>query len=287
MSQTPVVFDVPPGQFQQQVVQRSLKTAVVVDFWAEWCAPCRALGPILEQVVGSYGGRAVLAKVNIEQDRQVAVKYGVQSIPAVKVFRDGAVVTEFVGALPAEQVRRVLDAVIPSPAAELLAEGDEFAQRQDIEGAESHYSRALEMEPENSGALLRLGTIALERGQRDEARELLGRIEENMPDYDAAQGLLTRLQFQEQQGAEGGVAESERRLAEDPDDLDARYDLACALTAEGDYERALPQFLEIVTRDRSYKDQAPKEAMVRIFSIIGPRSELADEYRKKLARVLY
>jgi putative thioredoxin len=287
MSQTPVVFDVPPGQFQQQVLQRSLETTVVVDFWAEWCAPCRALGPILEQVVESYGGRAVLAKVNIEEDRQVAVKYGIQSIPAVKVFRDGAVVTEFVGALPAEQVRRVLDSVIPSPASELLAEGDDFATQRDIEGAESRYRRALEMEPGNSGALLRLGTIALERGQRDEARELLGRIEENMPDYAAAQGLLTRLQFQEQQATEGGVAESEKRLAQDPDDLDARYELACALTAEGEYERALPEFLEVVTRDRNYRDQAAKEAMVRIFSIIGPRSELADEYRKKLARVLY
>lgn len=287
MSQMPVVYDVPPGQFQQQVIQRSFKAIVVVDFWAEWCAPCRALGPVLEEVVQSYGGRAVLAKVDIEQDRDVAVKYGIQSIPAVKVFRDGAVATEFVGALPAEQVRRVLESVIPSPAAELLEEGDAFAAQQNLEEAEARYRKALELEPGNSGALLRLGTIALEHGLRDEARKLLEQIEENMPDYSAAQGLLTRLEFQDEQEAGAGAAECERRLAEDPDDLDARYELASALTAEGDYERALAEFLEVVSRDRTYRDQAPKEAMVRIFSIIGPRSELADEYRKKLARVLY
>jgi putative thioredoxin len=287
MSQAPVVFDVSPGQFDREVVQRSLKTTVVVDFWAEWCGPCRTLGPVLEQVVQSYAGRAVLARVDIEQDRQVAVKYGIQSIPAVKVFRDGAVVTEFVGALPAEQVRRVLDSVIPSPASELLAEGDAFAAERDIDSAEARYRKALEMDPDNSGALLRLGTIALERGLKEDARDLLSRIEENMPDYAAAQGLLARLGFQEQAAAEGGTAEYEQRVKEDPEDLDARYELACALTAEGTYERALEEFLEVVTRDRNYRDQAARDAMVKIFSIIGSRSELADTYRKKLARVLY
>ncbi|MHC4481009.1 MAG: tetratricopeptide repeat protein, partial [Planctomycetota bacterium] len=129
--------------------------------------------------------------------------------------------------------------------------------------------------------------IALERGQSDEARELLSRIEEDTGEHDAALGLLARLDFAENCHARGGRAACEGRLRQGPDDLDARYDLATCLAAEGDYEGALEELLRVVSADRNHRDQAAKEAMVRIFSLIGPRSELADTYRRKLAGVLY
>lgn len=287
MTSAEVVFDVAPGRFDEQVVQASFKHAVVVDFWAEWCAPCRALTPVLERVVGSFKGRAVLAKVNIEQDGEVAARYGVQSIPNVKVFREGKVVGQFMGALPEPQVARILEAVIPSRADELIAEGDHLLQEGKPDEGEKRYQKALQDDPQHSGALIRLGRLALEAGDLDRAQEMLSRIEENAAEYDAARGLLARIEFSRTCQQKGGRAACEKRLAEDDGDLDARYDLACCLAAEGEYEPALEQFLAIFSVDKNYRDQASKDAMVRIFSLVGLRSELANTYRRKLAAVLY
>jgi len=287
MADNQVVFDIAPGQFEQQVVAASSRRPIVVDFWAEWCVPCRTLGPILERIVRSYQGRALLAKLNVDQDQQTAVRYGVHSIPAVMVFRDGRVAGEFIGALPEPEVARILAAVLPSRADELVSEGDRLLEQGRIEEAESRYRQALEQDADHAGALLRLGTDALEDGRSEEARKLLSRIEENAPEHDDAQGLLARIEFVEGCTATGGLAACERRLAQNAHDLDARYDLACCLAAEENYDRALEEFLKIVETDKNYRDQAARNAMVRIFSLIGPRTELADSYRRKLARVLY
>jgi putative thioredoxin len=280
-------IDVGPGEFDRRVVQESFQRPVVVDFWAEWCAPCRALGPVLERVVDSFGGRALLARVNIEQDQEAAVRYGVQSIPAVKVFRDGQIVTEFVGALPEPDVRRILEAVLPSPADELVAEGDERLTAGDAEAAEGLFRKALGQQADHPGATLRLASLALERGAEEEAREMLGRIDESADEHDAALALLARIEFGETCAAAGGRAACAERLAADGGDLDARHELACCLAADGDYARALEEFLAVVTADRGFRDGAAKQAMVRIFSLVGSRSELADAYRKRLASALY
>lgn len=287
MADGDMVIDVAPGEFERHVIEESHNRHVVVDFWAEWCAPCRTLGPILERVVRSYEGRAVLARVDIQRDRETAARLGIRSIPAVKVFRNGAVVGQFIGALPEPEVARILGAVLPSRADDLVAQGDRLTGEQRVEEAEAMYRKALEEEAGHSGALLRLGALALESGEADEARELLSRIEENAPVHDAALALLARIEFGETCRQKGGRAACEQRATAAPDDLDAVYDLACCLAAEGDYERALDRFLEVVSADKDDRRQAAKDAMVRIFSLIGPRSELANAYRRKLASALY
>jgi len=281
-----IVFDVPPGQFDARVVAASAKVPIVVDFWAEWCAPCRALGPILERVVASYEGRALLARVNVDKDPQVAARYGVQSIPAVKVFRGGRIVREFVGALPEGEVTRMLAGVLPSRADEFVSEGDRLTDEGCVQDAEKSYRSALEQSPEHAGALLRLGTIAAERGDAAEARELLARIEANAAEHSAAQAVRAQIEFGDRCRQKGGLAACEQRLAERASDAEARYDLACCLAAEGDYERALGEFLKVVSSDRNLRDQA-RNAMVRIFPLLGPDSELAAAYRRKLASALY
>ena len=281
------VFEVPPGQFDDLVLNASPRLTVVVDFWAEWCAPCRALSPILERVVRSYDGRAVLAKVNIEEDREVALRFGVQGIPAVKVFRAGQVVGEFIGALPEPQVARILEAAIPSPADELVADGDELLAQGSVVEATGRYEQALEQAPRHAPALLRLGTAAAEQGDAEKARELLDRIGEDAPEYEAARGMLASLEFRETCRRAGGTDACRERTRQDPDSVDARYELACCLAAEGDSEAALEEFLNVLTRDKQYRDGAAKEAMLRIFALVGPHSELANAYRRKLAAVLY
>ncbi len=287
MTPESLTFDVAPGSFEKQVLERSFEKPVVVDFWAEWCAPCRTLGPVLEKVVDSYGGRALLAKVNVDQDRETAVRYRVQGIPAVKVFRDGKVVAEFVGALPEEQVRRTIDAVVPSQADELVEKGDRLADEGNAAKAEAAYRKAIEERPDHTGALLGLGRLELEKGNVEEARDLLGRIEEHAEEHSLAQALLAGMEFAEVCAANGGRAECAKELDAGPESLEARYNHGCCLAAEGEYEDALAEFLEVVARDRNWRDQAARDAMVRIFELVGPRSDLANEYRRKLAGVLY
>jgi len=282
-----IVYDVEPGRFEQDVIQASFSRPIVVDFWAEWCAPCRALGPVLERVVQSFGGRARLARVNIERDRDVAVQFGIQSIPAVKVFRHGEVVGQFVGALAEPDVQLILSKVVPSEADEVIAEGDGLAQEGRIDDAEARYRKALDMQPGHSGALLRIATVALETGRSEEACELLGQIEEDAPEHGAAQGLLASVEFAQVCQQNGGAETCRRALDENPHSLDARYNYACCLTAEREHEAALKQFLEILSRDKGYRDGAAKEAMLRIFALVGQHGELASTYRRKLAGVLY
>ena len=286
MAQQQPAFDVPPGQFEARVVAASSKTPIVVDFWAEWCAPCRVLGPILERVVASYEGRALLAKVNVDKDPQTAARYGVQSIPAVKVFRDGRIAAEFVGALPESEVARILRAVLPSPADEPVSEGDRLLEKGRVADAEASFRKALEADPEHAGALLRLCTLAIERGDAEHAREALSRIEESAPEHGAARAALARIEFGERCRQKGGRPACEERVARNPADAEARYDLACCLASDSDYERALEEFLKVVSTDRSLREQA-RDAMVRIFALVAPDSELAGAYRRKLASALY
>lgn len=287
MSPQPTVFDVPPGQFEAQVLGAPPDVTVVVDFWAEWCAPCRALGPVLEKVVAGYGGRVVLAKVNIDQDRELAMQFGIQSIPSVKIFRAGRVVGEFMGALPEPDVARVIAAAVPSPADELVAEGDRLLQSGQVDQAAERYARALAEDEHHAGALLRLGTAAAEQGEAEKARSLLERIGEDATEYEAAQVVLARFGFEANCRRRGGEEACRKALEEQPDDLDARYDLACCLVVKGDYAGALDELLAVLSADKNHGDGAAREAVLRIFALVGTRSELANKYRRKLAAVLY
>jgi putative thioredoxin len=287
MPTAPVAFDVAPGRFDELVLAASRERAIVVDFWAEWCAPCRALGPVLQDVVASYAGRARLARVDIDQHKDVAVRYGIQGIPAVKIFYRGSVVGEFMGALPRPEVERILAAVIPSVADELVARAEELLGTRDSAAAEGLLRQALAEDATHAGALLRLGTVCVDRGHPDEARGLLSRIQENSPEHEAALALLASLEFANVCRDSGGLEDCRHRVQETPDDLDARYDLACCLAADAQYDRALEEFLGILQLDRDYRERAPQQAMLRIFTLVGPRSDLANAYRRKLAATLY
>ncbi len=287
MEQSQNVFDVAPGAFQSEVLEASAERPVVVDFWAEWCAPCRVLGPVLEEVVESYGGRAALARVNVDEHRQAAARYGVQGIPAVKVFRDGAVVGEFVGALPRSEVERALARVLPGRADELAREGRQLLASGDAEAARDRFAEALEEEANQPAALLGLARTALAAGQTERARDLLGRVSQDAAEYAVARRLLAGMEFVEACRQHGGLAACRQRVESAPEDLDARYALGCCLAAEEDYEEALKAFLGVLSRDRDYSDQAARQAVLDVFDLVGPRSELARRYRRKLAAVLY
>jgi len=287
MNRKEQIYSVSLADFEQGVIEASREVTVVVDFWAPWCAPCHALSPVLERVVSESDGKAILAKVNVDENPDLAVRFGIRGIPAVKVFQGGEVVAEFVGALPEFQVRERLSRVIPSRADELVTEGEGLAQAGSVQEARERYQQALQAEPRHPGALLRLGRLAWEDGQLDEAERLLRELPEDRDEHQEASGLLARVEFRRRCREVGGRKGCEKRLQQNGEDLDARYDLACCLADEGCYQEALDEFLKVLGADKHYGDGAAKEAMVRVFAIVGQRSSLADEYRTRLARILY
>ena len=281
------VFDVQESDFEERVIKASTECPIVVDFWASWCAPCRILGPVLERVVASFGGSVKLAKLNTEQNPGLARTWGIQGIPAVKVFRDGRVVQEFVGALPEEQVQQILRQTIPSEGDERVREGDRLEEAGQHDEAEEEYRQALAAEPRHPGASVRLAKKALATGDISTARELAGSVPEDAPEREEAAVLLARIEFHEKCAEGGGREACSARIRQDGNDLDARFGLAMCLAAEGEYREALEQLMYVIQADKSYRDNAARDTMVRIFGIIGQRSELADEYRDRLAKALY
>jgi putative thioredoxin len=255
-----MVFDVDEAQFEQGVVERSRELPVVVDFWAEWCGPCRTLSPALEAAAGKREGEVELAKVDTDRNQGLAAAFGIQGIPAVKAFRDAKVISEFTGAIPPAQVETFFDALVPSPADKLVESGDEQALR-----------KALELDARHVDAARRLGRLLLERGDTEEALQVLDGFHGDF----LAEGLAARAQLASLDG-NGAAADS------------AGLEQAFAAWDDGEHEAAL-KGLEAALReadDPERQDQIRK-VMVAIFTELGADHPLAREYRRRLAAALH
>ena len=244
------IFDVGEADFEQRVLERSREVPVVVDFWADWCGPCKQLTPVLERATSARAGKVELAKVDVERNRALQAAFGIQGIPAVKAFRDGRVAAEFTGALPPAQVERFFDALVPSEADELARSGEAADLR-----------RALELEPSHPTARRQLGKLLLRRGETAEAVQLL---EGATGDF-VADGLLARV-----------------ALAGDPP-LDSAFEA----WDRGDHAAALEQLQSILAdeADAARKDVI-RRVMVGIFTELGPDDPLAREHRRRLSAAL-
>jgi putative thioredoxin len=277
--------DVPPGGFEAAVIAESQRRPVVVDFWAPWCQPCRTLGPILERLAAQAGGAWLLAKVNVDEDPEAAARFGVQGIPAVKAFRGGELVDEFVGTLPEPEVRRWLERIVPGPADEAFAVAEARRVAGDAAGARAGLERALALAPRHAGALLALAELTLAEGHRGEAAALLERIAP--ADADRLSGRIAALRLRASAPAEG--VDALRAAAEArPDEPQPRLALARALAAAGDHAAALETLLELVRRfRRAEPGEEARRAMLELFEVVGPRSELADAFRTRLSRELF
>jgi putative thioredoxin len=279
--------------FMADVIDASYDAAVVVDFWAPWCGPCKQLGPALEKAVKEANGAVRMVKINIDENPELAQQMRIQSIPAVYAFRNGRPVDGFVGALPDSQVKQFVKRVAgpdagESPVAQALEMAKEALAQGDAAAAANLYAQILQHDPENVEAMAGAARALVALKDYEQARQVLAQVpavQQNHAEVAAARSALELAEAGEK--AAGATGEFRARLAKDPNDHEARIELASALFASGQREEAVDELLELFRRDREWNEQAARKQLVKFFEAMGPADPLTLSGRRRLSSLLF
>jgi len=286
-----LIADTTTEGFVKDVIEASRKQPVLVDFWAPWCGPCKQLTPVLEKVVRSAKGKIKLAKMNIDDHPAIPGQMGIQSIPAVIAFVNGQPVDGFMGALPESQVtafiERVLKDRIGGEEQDLLKSAEAALAAKDYAGAADLYARLLAEDGANIAALAGLARCYVGTGSIDQAKQTLALVPEAKRNNAAVVAAQAALDIAEQAKSVGPVAELEAKVAANPADHQARFDLAIALNAQNKREAASDHLLEIVKRDRKWNDDGARKQLVQFFDAWGPADEATLAGRRRLSSILF
>jgi putative thioredoxin len=285
-----LIKDSDTARFVEDVIKVSEQVPVIVDFWAPWCGPCKQLGPALEKLVTQAGGLVRLVKINIDENQELAAQLRIQSIPAVFAFKDGRPVDGFVGAQQESQLRAFVGRLTKgtvSPQDHALEAAAAALEAGDAQTAGKVYADILAQDPANPRALAGMIRCVLAAGDLPGARQLIDGLAAELKSNVDVAAAIAAVELAEQSSNSGGAEELRRRLAENENDHQARYDLAVALYAEGDSEAAIAELLDLVRRDRAWNDEAARQQLVKIFDALGPTDALVASARRQLSSILF
>jgi putative thioredoxin len=289
--QISAVYDVDEAGFEERVLARSSVLPVVVDFWADWCGPCKQLTPVLEKVVKAAKGKARLVKMNIDEHPAIPGQMGIQSIPAVIAFVNGQPADGFMGALPESQVmafiERLTKGKVGGEAQDLMKEAEAVLAEGDAQSAAQIYAQLIQEDDTNIGAVAGLARCYLAVGQLDKAKETLDKVPEAKRNDAAVAAARAALEVAEQANSVGPVGELEKKVAANPLDHQARFDLAVALSAANKRQEAVDQLIEVVRRDRKWNDDGARKQLVQFFEAWGPTDEATVAGRRRLSSILF
>ena len=285
MAESPYIIDVTRENFAQ-LMEASFQVPVLIDFWASWCQPCQVLMPILAKLADEYQGKFLLGKLNTEEEQEIAAQFGIRSIPNVKLFRDGQPVDEFLGALPESAVREFLDRHVARESDTQVAQALEQLRGGNAAGAIVLLEEAHEADPDNPRITVTLAQAQAAAGDVAAAEATLDALPPDQRDKPEVAALRSHLYFEGQLAGAPAAAELEARLAKDPEDLEACFQLALHKVARQDYDAAMELLLELMKKDRSYGDDASRNTLLKVFELLGADPRVG-EYRRRMASLLY
>ena len=285
------VKDGDTASFAADVIEASNEVPVIVDFWAEWCGPCKTLGPTIEKAVKAASGQVRLVKINVDENQQLAQQLRVQSIPAVFAFKNGKPVDGFVGAQPESQIKAFIQRLTgdagPSPIEQALEQGEAALAAGDVSTASDIFGQVLRSDMENARAIAGLCQCLIDSGDLAEAREMLDGLEGKLAIDPAVQSVRAALELAEQSADAGDTAPLRARLEANGNDHEARMELSTALLAAGQREEAVDELLESIRRDRNWNDEAARKQLLTLFEAFGHADELTVSARRRLSSMLF
>jgi putative thioredoxin len=293
------VREVGMANFMAEVIEASQTKLVIVDFWAPWCGPCKQLGPLLEKIVRDQNGGVLLAKIDIDQNPQIAQQMRIQSIPAVFAFFQGQPVDGFMGALPESQVKEWIEKLMKATGgalggqdqnwiADALAQAETFLAEGDVANAHAVFSEVWERNPDNAVSYAGIMRCLLAEKKTEDAKKMLDQASPEMAKETALEAVRAAIELAEQaKGAASSLDALQDKLAKNPNDHQARFDLALAAYAADRRQEAVDALLEIVRRDRKWNDEAARKQLLKLFEAFGPMDPLTIETRKRLSSILF
>ena len=287
MSESPYIHNVGMQNFQNLVLEKSINKPVLVDFWADWCQPCQTIMPMLAKLAEEYAGKFELAKVNADEEQELAAHFGIKSLPTMKLFYQGQIVDERMGVVPESEIRAMIDKHI-------VSESDQMVQAAMMAYQQGNTAQALEMlnstlakDPDNAELKVTIAQIVFGEGDTESALALLDSLDDEGAKLDAAIKLRAEINLAAQLADLPDLGEIEQRLAQNPNDLEALLHKSRHLTAQGDYDNAMECLLTIVRSDRGYEDDIGRTSLLELFDVLGGEHPSVQKYRRKLFNLLH
>ena len=287
MNDPPYVFDATAANFDQAVVDASHQQPVLVDFWADWCQPCKMLMPVLDRIVAQMAGQLRLAKVDTDREQELATRMGVRSLPTVRLYVDGRPVGEFMGAQPEQAVREFLAQYLPADDDQVRLQARDAAERGDLDEAERILGAAIAERPEQHELVIDLATVLLAAGRAEDAATALAGLPDDLQRDDTVRRLRGQAEFARRATHMADPEALESRLEKHPAELETLHDLASLRVAQGRFEEALEMLLSLLSRNRQFRDDAARRDMLAVFAILGDDTPTVREYRRRMAAALY